>query len=655
MRLSHQLIGMGIGVWIALGQTIPAVSQSKPDTATEPESASTTQPASDATPEAKSSPANPLAELSSLDTAILEVLSPATSAKPASPKPAIAVPARKSAPAKTTSAKAKPGNPKASAKAAPASKAAPLAKPGTVKQFKQAQIKQAQNPPVAPVTPTLPTTPGSETPPILSPGTITPPAGSPATGNGGTPSRPIGPAKQGVAPDYLNPNPNPLTIPTRPEDVRVRGIQPITLQQALELAKRNNRELQIANLELQRTRAELREAQAALYPTVGTDARIVQQGSTQQSQSFAGPIQENVSSTTFDGGLTLNYNIYTAGQRPARIRAAEQQVRGEQLTVEVIEQRIRLDVATAYYNLQEADEAVRIQQAAVRNAEASLRDTQAQERAGLGTRFDVLQSQVQLANAQQDLTNALATQRTRRRELVRVLAVPVYIDLAAADPVEVAGSWNLTLPQSIVLALKNRAELEQQLSQREFFEQQRRAALASLWPTVNLRVRYGFQDNLRDGFQITDNYSVSLGTTWNFFDGGAARAQANQQEINKAIAETTFAQTRETVQLEVESSFTNLQSTFLNIGTNRQAVAQAREALRLARLRFQAGVGIQTEVINAENALTRAEGNLVTAIIGYNRALASLQRAVTNLPIATGSTTPSIPGPAPALPPEQPF
>jgi OMF family outer membrane factor len=526
-----------------------------------------------------------------------------------------------------------------------------LAKPSTVKQF-----KQAQNSPAAPVTPTPPSaTPGSEAPPILSPGTITPPAGSPATGNGVTPSQPIGPAKQGAAPDYLNSNPNPLTIPTRPEDVRVRGIQPITLQQAVELAKRNNRELQIATLQLQRTRAVLRETQAALYPTVGTDASIVQQGSTQQNQTPAGPIQQNDSRTTFDGGLTLNYNIYTAGQRPAQIRAAEQQVRSDQLEVEVAEQRIRLDVATAYYNLQEADEAVRIQQAAVRNAEASLRDTQAQERAGLGTRFDVLQSQVQLANAQQDLTNALATQRTRRRELVRVLAVPVYIDLAAADPVEIAGSWNLTLPQSIVLAVKNRAELEQQLAQREIAEQRRRAALGSLWPTVNLRVRYGFQDNLRDGLQITDNYSVSLGTTWNFFDGGAARAQARQQEINKSIAETSFAQARENIQLEVESSFTNLQSTFLNIGTNRQAVAQAREALRLARLRFQAGVGIQTEVINAENALTRAEGNLVTAIIGYNRALASLQRAVTNLPIPTGSTTPSIPGPAPALPPEQPF
>jgi hypothetical protein len=46
----------------------------------------------------------------------------------------------------------------------------------------------------------------------------------------------------------------------------------------------------------------------------------------------------------------------------------------------------------------------------VENAQASLRDTQAREQAGVGTRFDVLQAQVNLANAQQELTIAVPTQ-----------------------------------------------------------------------------------------------------------------------------------------------------------------------------------------------------------------------------------------------------
>jgi OMF family outer membrane factor len=73
-----------------------------------------------------------------------------------------------------------------------------------------------------------------------------------------------------------------------------------------------------------------------------------------------------------------------------------------------------------------------------------------------------------------------------------------------------------------------------------------------------------------------------------------------------------------------------LQSNLENVQTANTAVEQSREALRLARLRFQAGVGTQTEVIDAENDLTRAEGQRVQAILNYNRALASLQRAITS-------------------------
>jgi len=76
-----------------------------------------------------------------------------------------------------------------------------------------------------------------------------------------------------------------------------------------------------------------------------------------------------------------------------------------------------LDVANDYYALQAADESVRINQAAVRNAQASLRDAQALEQAGVGTRFDVLQSQVQLADETQRLTNSLSQQRISRRQL----------------------------------------------------------------------------------------------------------------------------------------------------------------------------------------------------------------------------------------------
>ncbi len=521
------------------------------------------------------------------------------------------------------------------------------------------------------------------------------------------------PPKRTPAPSRLNPNPNPLQFPTRPEEVRIEVTDAISLEQALELARRNNRQLQVAGLTLERSQAVLREAQAAEYPNLNVTAGLTSQGSdlftsaesnttnntttttnntdgttnntgattnntgattnntdattnnlgstgnnqplvnnTTGTGTTSNPSVSNTTGTTtsndqissllnqFNGGSTggsstalngtvsLSYNLYTAGARTARIRAAEEQLRFDQLDYERLSEQLRLDVSNDYYNLQGADEQVRINRAAVTNAEASLRDAQALEQAGVGTRFAVLQFQVQLANANQNLTNSLSQQQISRRQLANRLSVAQSANVVAADPVEISGLWNLSVEESIIQAFQNRAELQQQLALRNVAEQNRRAALAENKPAVVLSTSYRISDTFNDDRSVGDSYSLGADVRWNLYDGGAAQARARAEEANIAIAETNFADTRNQVRFEVEQAYSNLQSNLANIQTASVALEQAREALRLARLRFQAGVGTQTDVISAENDLTEAEGNRVSAILDYNRALANLQRAI---------------------------
>ena len=359
-----------------------------------------------------------------------------------------------------------------------------------------------------------------------------------------TPTSPINPSSADTdlrpqasqAPRYLDPSPNELQFPTRPEEVRIQGTQPITLEQAFDLARRNNRQLQVAELTLERSRAAVREAQAALYPNLNINSDITRSqsaGSELQARAQADqPLQDqsdiDTASAALSGTAQLSHDVYTAGERSGRIRAAEEQARFDQLDVERIAQQLRLDVSNDYFNLQAADELTRINRAAVTNAEASLRDAQALEEAGVGTRFDVLRSQVQLANATQDLTNALSQQQTSRRQLAQRLSINQSVNISAADPVEIAGLWNPTLEESIVLAFQNRAELEQQLARRNISESQRRIALSQNQPRVSLITSYNVLDSFDDDTGFADGYSLGARFSLNVFDGGAARARARQ-------------------------------------------------------------------------------------------------------------------------------
>lgn len=422
---------------------------------------------------------------------------------------------------------------------------------------------------------------------------------------------------------------NPLELPTNPDQVRLQKTQSITLDEAIKLAQQNNQELQISALNLKRSLAALQQAKAALYPTVVAEAELGVERNAQERLDDLKYLNENASSSgTLNGKVEASYDLFTFGRRPAQIQVAEAQVRFEQLEVERLTQQVRLNITSAYYAVQQADEEVRIAQAAVANAQRTLQDAMALEIGGIGARLDIIRGKVQLGNAEQELIDAQNRQDIARRQLVQAIGLSESVDLTAADPVQVAGKWPLSLEESILLAYKNRVELQQELAQRNLAEQQRRIALAAIKPQVSLFANYQLLDEFKERFGLLDGYAAGARLRWSFFDGGAARFAAAQQEANRAIAESRFAQVRNQVRFQVEQAYKNLQANARSIQTAETALKEAQDVLGIIRFRFQQGVGTQLDVITAENDLTRADVNRLRAILNYNRALAELGEGV---------------------------
>jgi outer membrane protein TolC len=234
---------------------------------------------------------------------------------------------------------------------------------------------------------------------------------------------------------------------------------------------------------------------------------------------------------------------------------------------------------------------------------------------------------VQLATANQDLTNAQGQQQIARKKIAQLLVVDQNTEFTAADPVRESGTWQYSLEDSVILAYKNRPEVRQQLSLRRISEQQEIIAAAGDSAQVDLFGRYGLGKSLSANTSIQDNYSVGVQLSWNFLDGGAARSGVNRERFSQQIFENQFTTTRNQIRFEVEQAYSNLGANQKNIGASTQALRQAEESLKLARLRFQAGVGTQTDVIQAQTELARARGNRITAIINYNRSLSNLRTA----------------------------
>ncbi len=337
----------------------------------------------------------------------------------------------------------------------------------------------------------------------------------------------------------LSPNPNPLLIQTEANEVEITDTQQITLEQAIALAYRNNPDLQSALLELKRSQAGLREAKGALFPTLAVSGGLVGLNTTSSSSSFI---------ATPDGGLDLQlqtneelgaaisaqvdlvYRLYTSGGRAASIQAAEEQVQISELEVERRREDLRINTTNEYYDLQAALEAIRISQAFLGEAERNLADTKLRQEAGFGTEFDVLRASVQVANARQDVVNSRRATNNARKALRSRLNLEPNAAVTTV-PVQLSGNWPLTLEESIVLAYENRAELKQQLAQREISEQQRRLALSEIGAQIDLFANYGFNEVLNESGNFNDGYQFGAQVSWLLFEGGAARARAAQRQL----------------------------------------------------------------------------------------------------------------------------
>ncbi|NJN73850.1 MAG: TolC family protein [Limnothrix sp. RL_2_0] len=325
-----------------------------------------------------------------------------------------------------------------------------------------------------------------------------------------------------------------VIVPSLSEEVSTTEEISLTLEEAINLALERNQTLREAELNLERSQHQRREAIAAKHPTLTNQTSLINSETTggELAAESAGR-DEPFPSTSLNNTIELSYDIYTGGRRSAQIDAADTQIEINELEVMRISKETRLLATTTYYDLQGADSQTAIEESAVDNATQSLRDADLLEKAGLGTKFDVLRAKVELANAEQRLTRAYATQRTVRRRLAQLLSLGPTLDPRTADEISIAGQWGLSLEESILLALQQREELRQQLLLREIDGHQRQIALASIRPQVSVFTNYNLLGVFDDDQSMADGFALGARMQLTLFDGGAAQARARQEDVDQ--------------------------------------------------------------------------------------------------------------------------
>lgn len=414
--------------------------------------------------------------------------------------------------------------------------------------------------------------------------------------------------------------------------VPTNGTIDLNLPKTVQMALDYNRDIKMSQYQLKSAEAAINEAKSKKMPQVGYTF------STSRTAGPAIPSTQN----KFGNGLSVELPVYTGGLVEGQIDNAKIGKTDAQETILKTEQATKYSAIEGYYQLLANKELQGVYHEAVDNLQGHLDNVQAQYNVGTKAKVDVLSSDVSLANAKTTALTADNAVAISESNLNNILGLPLETKLNLADHQLPFDTYNISLQEAMDYAMKYRPEVLQAALAVQKAENNIDIADAGNKPTVSVKGSNDWGDTTFPGIDANKRqWSVGANLTYKFYDGGTTKAKVAQAKQDLLVARETEQKTRESVQLQVKQAYLNIRSAAQKVEETQTVVDQARENYRIQNIRYQAGVGINLDVLDAQLSLNQAQVNHIQALYDYNVGIAKLEQ-VMGVDVESGVIHPSL-------------
>jgi len=411
----------------------------------------------------------------------------------------------------------------------------------------------------------------------------------------------------------------------------------LTLEDAIKIALENSNQVKLSQLEILKSDEKLVEARSALIPRIsasGSYSRYLKKPVLfLPPDSPFGRMTGGVIEIGFDnsylGAISLqmplfSWNLY------AGIRSA---LKGKSLAEQAYKSvtlKTMADVKKAFYGALLARENYKITKMRVDLAEDNLKNVEKMYRQGIASEYDYISAQVQYQNLLPLLIQAENNLELAKNALKLVLGIDVKEDIEIEGEMKVDSLIGVDYTSSLKdLYEKNpdlkQAELQVELS-REIVSLEVSGHLPSLFLTGNLQYQAQANDFNFNQYRWIRTTFIGLQIQIPIFNGFGTQARVDQAQASfqQAIERLNF--TKQALENELKNTIYRIEQSGRRIESQKRAVELAELGYKIARKRFESGVGTQLEVSNAEVNLAQARLNYLQAIYDYLIAMSDLEK-----------------------------
>lgn len=411
----------------------------------------------------------------------------------------------------------------------------------------------------------------------------------------------------------------------------------LTLEESIAIAIERSPLFHSAQEELKRTDSLQKEARSDFFPKLKTGYNFTQLNEppfvhvsglvppTPAQNLTVGPLHTYVWNVSVEQPLFTGWSI-TTNHQLAKLGFDIAKVQEIQAKLDLIR-----NVKIEYFSLLKAEKILGVAIQTEKQVGEHYNVAESFFEVGIIPKNDLLQSEVQLAQAKQNLIQAdngvNIAKSTFNTTLRREINEPVeVVDILTYTPsIEV-------LDDCIHKAYLNRPELKEMALKVEEARKQITLAKSPFYPSLSLQLNYAKQGDTPDVhgtiYQHQESWNVFTSLDWTLWEWGKTYYSVDARKINLIQAEDAQIQVRDAVTLEVKDAFLKLQESEKNIKVAETAISSAEENFRLNEARYKEEVATTTDVMDAQTLLTQAQINYYNALSDYNIARAQLERAM---------------------------
>lgn len=386
----------------------------------------------------------------------------------------------------------------------------------------------------------------------------------------------------------------------------------LSLEQAVELAVKNNTSARLSLLDLQKAEENIRKARAGILPKVSFSYSYTRLG----GDLAFGFTPKNRHSYVLEMDQTLfNRGVFEG------LSLAREQKELQELVYEDIKREVEFQTKQLFYALLYKREVVKLLEENLKYWEENYKQTEGKFQAGVIPKVELMRAKAQLENAKAQLENTLADYRKSLEDFKAFLRCD--------GEIEVEGKLEMQeLKQGDFKALlENNSTLKVARRSLEVSKRVVEIQKSQYYPTLDLFATYqGNTARIGGKDSMLNGYTIGARLNYNIFDGFAREASIAQARIDLLKQMENLKDTEQKLRAELNKTLLDIDSLRAQIGAVKLSLESAEESLRLSKERYRFGVATQLEVLDAVSNYNNTLQNYYFLLYLYNTALARLER-----------------------------